>query len=114
MSDDLIKRLRKRGYFGTPLFNRDGSEADDYIEDLEETRDTMGRLWSIEAAEKQVALGRAEATEAKLAKAVERLRNIRELNMTAENENGHEWANSDLIEQEIVAALAELEGKPNE
>lgn len=46
----------------------------------------------------------------KLAKAKERLRNIRELSMTAEDENGHEWANSDLIEQEIVAALAELEG----
>ena len=48
---------------------------------------------------------------AKLAKSMESLRNIRELNMTAEDKNGHQWANSDLIEQEIVAALAELEGK---
>jgi hypothetical protein len=34
------------------------------------------------------------------------LLSIRELNMTAEDENGLQWANSDLIEQEIVAALA--------
>lgn len=34
------------------------------------------------------------------------LQNIRELNMTQPDENGHRWSNSDLIEQEIVAALA--------
>ena len=34
------------------------------------------------------------------------LRNIRELNETGADENGHRWANSDLIEQEIVFALA--------
>jgi hypothetical protein len=34
------------------------------------------------------------------------LRNIQELNMTGQDENGHRWAHSDLIEQEIVAALA--------
>ena len=34
------------------------------------------------------------------------LENIRELNMTATDEDGHRWANSDLIEQEIVAAFA--------
>ena len=33
------------------------------------------------------------------------LRNIRELNMTQPDENGHRWSNSELIEQEIVAAL---------
>ncbi|MCG7625575.1 hypothetical protein [Epibacterium sp. Ofav1-8] len=33
------------------------------------------------------------------------LENIRELNKTQPDENGHRWANSDLIEQEIVAAL---------
>jgi hypothetical protein len=32
------------------------------------------------------------------------LDNIRELNMTGRDENGHRWAHSDLIEQEIVAA----------
>ena len=52
-----------------------------------------------------------DALKAKLAKAVESLRNIRELNMTAEDENGHQWANSDLIEQEIGATLAEIEGE---
>lgn len=36
----------------------------------------------------------------------EALRNIRELNATGVDENGHRWANSDLIEQEIVFALA--------
>jgi hypothetical protein len=45
-----------------------------------------------------------------VAELVEALRNIRELNMTAEDENGHKWANSDLIEQEIAAALAKIGG----
>ena len=36
----------------------------------------------------------------------EALLNIRELNMTATDEDGRRWAQSDLIEQEIVAALA--------
>lgn len=49
---------------------------------------------------------RAETAEDSLAAAREALANIRELNMTAEYENGHRWANSDLIEQEIYAALA--------
>ena len=34
------------------------------------------------------------------------LRKISELNETGADENGHRWANSDLIEQEIVFALA--------
>ena len=38
----------------------------------------------------------------------EALNNIRELNMTGEDENGLKWAHSDLIEQEIVFALAAL------
>jgi hypothetical protein len=38
------------------------------------------------------------------------LDNIRELNMTGQDENGHRWAHSDLIEQEIVAA----KGHPND
>jgi hypothetical protein len=37
------------------------------------------------------------------------LRNIRNLNMTAVDENGHRWANSDLIEQEVMSALALLD-----
>ena len=45
-----------------------------------------------------------------VAELVEALQNIRELNMTAEDENGHKWANSDLIEQEIVAVLAKFKG----
>lgn len=36
------------------------------------------------------------------------LLNIRELNMSGEDENGQRWANSDLIEQEIVAAICAL------
>jgi hypothetical protein len=37
------------------------------------------------------------------------LNNIRELNMSGEDENGHRWANSDLIEQEIVFGLQLLD-----
>jgi hypothetical protein len=44
----------------------------------------------------------AAIREAALIKALE---NIRELNMTGEDEHGQRWAHSDLIEQEIVFAL---------
>lgn len=45
----------------------------------------------------------AAIREAALVKA---LQNIRDLNTSGADEHGHKWANSDLIEQEIVAALA--------
>jgi hypothetical protein len=74
-------------------------EAADRIEDLELELYDMNALYG------QV----KDGLEAKLAKALGVLRNIRELNITAEDENGHQWANSDLIEQEIVAVLAEID-----
>lgn len=49
---------------------------------------------------------RAEAAEAQLKAAREALNNIRELNMSGVDDAGHRWANSDLIEQEIVTALS--------
>lgn len=48
---------------------------------------------------------RAERAEAQLKAAREALAAIRELNMSDVDANGHKWANSDLIEQELVAAL---------
>jgi len=46
---------------------------------------------------------------AAVVEAMERaLQNIRELNLTAEDENGHKWANSELIDQEITFSLAAL------
>ena len=48
---------------------------------------------------------------AAVAKAVEALENIRELNLTAEDENGHKWANSDLIDQEIVFGLIAIRAR---
>ena len=45
----------------------------------------------------------ATVQQAALIKALEE---IRELNTTGRDENGHKWANSDLIEQTIVSALA--------
>lgn len=48
---------------------------------------------------------RAERAEAQLKAAREALAAIRELNMSGVDAHGHRWANSDLIEQEIVAAL---------
>jgi len=106
MSDDLIKRLRlqliKRLRDEHLPMTR--NEAADYIEQLEESNKEL-------TLQLLATSGQAADALDKLAKAVERLRNIRELNMTAEDENGHQWANSDLIEQEIVTVLAELEGK---
>jgi aspartate/methionine/tyrosine aminotransferase len=68
----------------------------------------------------QTALGQsAEAAHAQnhqLRKEADRLRealsNIQELNMTGADENGLCWAHSDLIEQEIRAALQSSEDKP--
>lgn len=48
---------------------------------------------------------RAERAEAQLKAARDALATIRELNMSGADANGPQWANSDLIEQEIVAAL---------
>lgn len=93
--DDLITRLRFTSLLDPILFG----EAADRIEDLELELYDMNALYG------QV----KDGLEAKLAKALGVLRNIRELNITAEDENGHQWANSDLIEQEIVAVLAEID-----
>jgi predicted LPLAT superfamily acyltransferase len=88
----------------------DWDEAADHIEALTEARDTMGHLWAKEAAERQVALGRIDELEAKLAKAVEALLLARV--HVANNEQG--WsvgrasARSDL--EIINATLAEIEG----
>ena len=56
---------------------------------------------------------RAEASQSALSEALEVVRAIQELNMTNEDENGHRWANSDLIEQECHAFLSKYgrEGK---
>ena len=48
------------------------------------------------------------AAEAALATARTALINVAELNLTAEDENGHRWDNSDLIAQEIHAALSAI------
>ena len=47
-----------------------------------------------------------ETAEAEVKRLTQALSEIRELNMSAEDENGHRWANSDLIEQTIVFAMA--------
>jgi hypothetical protein len=77
--DDLVKRLRAVDHLSvedcflqSPLYG----DAADRIEALTEARDMMGRLWAKEAAERQVALGRIDELEAKLAKAVQALDKI--------------------------------------
>lgn len=67
------------------------------------------RLEATEAQVKRL----TEDNEARIKALKERLNEIRELNMTAEDENGHRWANSDLIDQTIMLALSTLnsEGK---
>lgn len=112
---ELMKRLRERDLgYGETAADRIGDllKFSNYWHNRAETAEAdCERIISEWAEVSQKNYQRAKSAEAKLAKAVERLRNIRELNMTAEDENGHRWANSDLIEQEIVAVLAELEGK---
>ena len=65
-----------------------------------------GRTFTVDEGREWKA--RAEAAEAKLAWTVDALGKIRELNMTGTDEDGHRWAHSDLIEQEIVCALQEV------
>jgi hypothetical protein len=119
MSDDLIKNeaefIRNCATdieTGEPL--DDDQLCNLYVIDAHRIADLID---AVEERNKELTLqllaahGQAADALDKLAEAMGSLRNIRELNMTAEDENGHQWANSDLIEQEIVAALAELEGK---
>ena len=114
MSDDLdeLTKAEQRGYANAMEAERKLHE--DRIEQLErEKAELSASLDENWVTHQEVLFSKryAAKAEAKLSKAVERLRNIRELNMTAEDENGHQWANSDRIEQEIVAAMAELEGQ---
>lgn len=55
------------------------------------------------ADQMQVAL---EAKDKLISELVEALIEIRELNMENEDENGHRWANSDMINQSVVLALS--------
>lgn len=52
---------------------------------------------------------RATTAEALVQSMREALANIRELNFSGADENGNQWANSDLIDQEITAALSRSE-----
>lgn len=70
----------------------------EYIIAQEDVLDTV-RAWC------SVYRARAERAEAQLTAAMEALATIRDLNMSGVDANGHRWANSDMIEQEIVAAL---------
>jgi RPA family protein len=80
MSDNPVQRWHAHNPAATPTHAdlkkgaayavgfADGHKQADRIEALTEARDTMTNLWAKEAAEKQVALGRIEALNAKLAK----------------------------------------------
>jgi hypothetical protein len=63
----------------------------------------MGHLWAKEAAEKQVALGRIDARTAKLAKAVERLTNMRD------DQTGYRHVSH--FRRGAAVTLAEIEGE---
>jgi hypothetical protein len=101
--DDLVERAGKYPeiLMGYGQGDMDGVMALISRQALHEAADTITALLARIAA--------LTATVA-LRKGIE---SIRELNMTAEDENGHRWANSELIEQEIVAILALIpEPKP--
>ena len=95
MSNDLIKRLRKRGYFGTPLFNRDGPEAADRIEELERDQKQNGEDYC-------ALMEKHDALHVKLAKAVEIG------NKMAASINGNYYIPN--VVAEWNAVLAKLEG----
>ncbi len=84
------------------------ADCADYLKEGETPRQRMDRdhrdvlaLMDLLAKEKV----KRKAAEAALKEAVDTINNLRELNTTAEDENGHRWANSDMAEQEIVAFL---------
>lgn len=101
--EELCKRLRGWG-MKTP------SAGAARIEELIEARDTMGHLWAKEAAEKQVALGRIEALEAKLAKLVSIEKRVTSFEDTTEElaECGCARCKAHL---DLRALLAEIEGE---
>ena len=74
MTDDLVKRLRKVDEY-EPL-GHDGWEAADRIEELVKERDKFEALALMKLQENGTHIRRAEAAEAKLAKAVEALEEI--------------------------------------
>ena len=86
-------------------------EAD--IERLTRERDELSHLMSEVDAGNRIVDQRAEAAQSALSEALEVVNTVRDLNMSGEDENGHRWANSDLIEQECHALLSKYgrEGK---
>lgn len=74
-------------------------------EEIEELRD-MSNEWFEQAKKNGKRIEAAERENKALRKALDE---IRELNLENEDENGHRWANSDMINQTIVSVLAELE-----
>jgi hypothetical protein len=107
MSNDLIKRLRKRrefefidGYERVEWEDEDALEAADRIEELERERDEAEANETLCSNMAVNYFERAETAEAKLAKAVEALREI-------ERHSSH--ANYILVRFARIA-LAELEG----
>lgn len=109
MSDDLIDRAKAAPREVDPLHVR-GSDGE--IRPLDEHYDSVGDVrqdpygaWlGLQNLSTEL-----EARDARVAELEAALRNIRELNMTGTDEDGHRWAHSDLIEQEI--ARAALEGE---
>ncbi len=96
MSDDLKQRLRKRGYFGTPLFNRDGPEAADRIEELERENARLDAGWT-------------DANARALAARLEVIKAVRIIKRTAAQLDWCQAAKD--IRKELATALAELEGE---
>jgi len=83
---------------------------DSMIEREQNFRNSAGTPWGFTRHQENLtALTELTSLRAKLEKAKEALTEIRELNMAGADENGHRWANSDLIDQSCVFALAELD-----
>ena len=81
----------------------EATTADRWLTAACDRADTMGHLWAKEAAEKQVALGRIDALTAKLAKAVERLTNMRD------DQTGYRHVSH--FRRGAAVTLAEIEGE---
>lgn len=91
------------------------ADCADYLKEGETPRQRMDRdhkdvlalmdMLAKEKMKREAAEAALVNSEAVLKEAVDTINNLRELNTTAEDENGHRWANSDMAEQEIVAFL---------
>lgn len=90
--------------------------SDDLVSRLREPVTLSGMRGSVEVyqaviVQRAEAANRIEADNKLIQEMRDALNEIRELNLENEDENGHRWANSDMINQTVVFALSKAKSQ---